>query len=163
MIQHLLEKSKITLFLFTIFLSCNDKKDNIRTDTYVRLTISDSLKKQISFYKDDLTRMQATESNNISINIMEKKDSLLIEMGDYQPDLQTVDVNGIDIIKKDTIYIYGNKELANIKGLYEGVRNEKIDIVQNLTPNFSYNDPHYRCLCFYKGNFSVLSYNNKCR
>ncbi|PWN59465.1 hypothetical protein [Chryseobacterium viscerum] len=162
MIQTLLEKSRLILVLLTLF-SCKERKtDNSKEYLYQKVVINDQLKKEISSYKEDLRRMDASESNNLSIFFTRKNDSILIEMGDYRPNFKMVHMKGVEIIKKDTIYLLSEDKSMDMKSFYTGSA-EKTQIIDVPKLNFSHYDPHYRCLYFDGKELKVLSYNGKCR
>ncbi|WP_073335340.1 hypothetical protein [Chryseobacterium carnipullorum] len=106
MIQHLLEESKL-LFVFLVLFSCKEKKkENIMEYSYPSIIINNTLKKEISSYKEDLRRMQAEESNNICLFFSKRNDSIFIEIGDYKPNLRVLHMKGVEMIKKDTVYLF---------------------------------------------------------
>lgn len=163
MIQHLLEESKL-LFVFLVLFSCKEKKkENIMEYSYPSIIINNTLKKEISSYKEDLRRMQAEESNNICLFFSKRNDSIFIEIGDYKPNLRVLHMKGVEMIKKDTVYLFVDDEHMNINNFYNNKSAERVKIIHTLKPSFDYYDPHFRCLYSDKKNINILSYNNKCK
>ncbi|SHM73487.1 hypothetical protein SAMN05444360_116123 [Chryseobacterium carnipullorum] len=74
--------------------------------SYPSIIINNTLKKEISSYKEDLRRMQAEESNNICLFFSKRNDSIFIEIGDYKPNLRVLHMKGVEMIKKDTVYLF---------------------------------------------------------
>lgn len=164
MIQHLLEKNKIIILLLLAFFSCKEKNaKSVREYSYPKVIINDNLKKEIFSYKEDLNKIQATESSNLSLYFIRRKDSIFVEMGDYKPNFKILNIKGIEIIKKDTVYLFSENNSTDIERFYRNQSNEKINIVDNTKPAFDHYDPHYRCLYVNNESFKILSYNNKCR
>lgn len=162
MIRHLLEGNKL-IFLFLALFSCTEKKtEKITEYFYPNIVIDERLKKEIFSYKDDLKRMQATESNNLCLFFTKKNDSILIEVGDYEPNLEMINVKGIEIIKNDTVYLFSDKSFIELNNFYKNKSGKKIKILRNSKPNFDHYDPHFRCLYFDGKNIKVNSYNNQC-
>ncbi|WP_126653689.1 hypothetical protein [Chryseobacterium aureum] len=162
MIRHLLEGSK-ALLLFLILFSCTEKKtEKITEYFYPDIVINEQLKKEIFSYKEDLKRMQATQSNNICLFFTKKKDSIFIEIGDYKPNLKMINVKGIEVIKNDTVYLFSDKDFVELGNFYKNKSNKKIKIFRNSKPNFDRHDPHFRCLYFDGKTIRINSYNNQC-
>lgn len=163
MIRHLLEESKLIL-VFLILFSCKEqKRENSKEYSFQNVIISDQLKKEIFSYKEDLRRIQSTESNNISLSFINRNDSVFIEMGDYKPNLEMTNMIGVEVMKKDTVYLFGNKNFIGMNHFYENKYSEKIKIISNAKLTFDHYDPHYRCLYFDGKFIKVCSYNNKCK
>ncbi|MCD9618028.1 hypothetical protein [Chryseobacterium gleum] len=162
MIRHLLEGNKL-IFLFLTLFSCIEKKtEKITEYFYPSIVISEQLKKEIFSYKDDLKRMQATQSNNLCVFFTKKNDSIFIEIGDYEPNLKMINVKGVEIIKNDTVYLYSDKSFIELNYFYKNKNGKIIKILRNSKPNFDRHDPHFRCLYFDGKNIKINSYNNQC-
>lgn len=163
MIQHLLEESKV-LLVFLVLFSCKEKKEeNITEYSYPSIIINNILKKEILSYKEDLRRMQAEESNSICLFFSKRNDSTFIEIGDYKPNFKMIHMKGVEILKKDTIYLLVENEHIDVNNFYKNKSAEKVKIIYKFKPSFDHYDPHYRCLYSNNKNITVLSYNNKCR
>ena len=158
MIRHLLEGSK-ALLLFLILFSCKEiKKENIKEYSYPRISIKENLKREIDSYKKGLNRLQASKSNNLSIYFNKKNDTTFIEIGDYKPNLKILNIKGVEIMKKDTIYLFSENDSISIEKFCENQFNEKINIIDNLEPSLNHFDPHFRCLYIDNENLKVLFY-----
>ncbi|GAA5102618.1 hypothetical protein GCM10023210_43800 [Chryseobacterium ginsengisoli] len=163
MIQHLLKKSKLVL-VFLIVLACKEQKTEIIKEYYFQsVKVNDKLEKEIFSYKEDLKRMQAAESNNLSLFFVKRNDSIFIEIGDYKPNLKMINMLGVEVMKKDTIYLFTDKNFKESNNFYKNQFGEKIKIITSSKPTFNHYDPHYRCLYIEGNNIKIQSYNNKCR
>lgn len=163
MIQHLLEESKL-LLVFLLLFSCKEKnEENSREYSYPSIMINNDLKKEVLSYKEDLKRMQAEESNSICLFFSKRNDSTFIEIGDYKPNFEMVNMKGVDIVKKDTLYLFVEDKQININNFYKDKPGEKVKIIYKKKLSFDHYDPHYRCLYSDNTNITILSYNNKCR
>ncbi|NIF06146.1 hypothetical protein F3J23_11910 [Chryseobacterium sp. Tr-659] len=162
MIRPLLEGSKFILLLLVLFSCKKQKTENAKEYLYQKVVINDQLKKEITSYKEDLRKMDASESNNLSLFFLKKKDSIFIEMGDFEPNFKMVNIKGVEIIKNDTIYLLSEDKSMDLQHFYHGSV-EKVKIIDSSKPSFSYSDPHYRCFYFDGKEVKILSYNSKCR
>lgn len=164
MIRHLLEGSKFSMIFLIVFISCKkSSKENVQKHSYPRVVISNKLKKEIFSYKEDLHRMQANESHNLSLYFIKRNDSVFIEIGDYKPNFKMLNIKGVEVIKEDTIYLCSESNLTIIDGFYKNNLNEKITVIDDQKLKFNHHDPHYRCLYVDNKILEILLYNNKCR
>jgi len=165
MIRHLLEENKIIILVLLAFFSCKKQKTKIaREYSYPKIVINDNLKREIFSYKEDLSKIQATESSNLSLCLFKRNDSVFVEMGDYKPNFKMLNIKGVEIIEKDTVYVFSENDSTDIERLYKNKDDEKINILDDMKPSFDHHDPHFRCL-YVENNktFKIFSYNNKCR
>ncbi|RLJ31825.1 hypothetical protein CLU97_1264 [Chryseobacterium sp. 7] len=158
MIRHLLEGSK-ALLLFLILFSCQEnKREKIKEYSYPRILIKENLKREIYSYKQELNRLQASKSNNLSIYFSKKNDTTFVEIGDYKPNLKILNIKGVEIMKKDTIYLFSGNDSISVEQFYENQFNDKINIIDNLEPSLNHFDPHFKCLYIDNENLKVLFY-----
>jgi hypothetical protein len=158
MIRHLLEGSKASLLLLILFSCKENRKENIKEYSYPRISIKEDLKREIYSYKQGLIRLQASKSNNLSIYFNKKNDTTFIEIGDYKPNLEILNIKGVEIMKKDTVYLFSTNDSISIEPFCENQFNDKINIIDNLEPSLNHFDPHFRCLYVDNGNLKVLFY-----
>ncbi len=109
-----------------------------------------------------MNRLQASKSNNISIYFNKKNDTTFIEIGDYKPNLKILNIKGVEIMKKDTIYLFIENNSISIEKFFENQSNDKINIIDNLEPSLNHFDPHFRCLYIDNENLKVSFY-GKCK
>lgn len=164
MIRHLLEENKIIILVLLAFFSCKKQTtESIKEYSYPRIIVNDNLKKEIFSYKEGLRRLQASESNNLSLCFIRRNDSVFIEIGDYKPNFKMLNIKGVEIIKKDTVYLFSGNNSTDIERFYKNQSDEKIVIIDNTEPTFDHYDPHFRCLYIDNENFKILSYGGRCR
>lgn len=164
MIRHLLEENKIIVLVLLAFFSCKKQEtESVREYSYPRVIINDNLKREIFSYKEDLNKIQATESSNLSLCFVRRNDSVFVEIGDYKPNLKMLNIKGVEIIKKDTVYLFSENNSTDIERFYKNQSDEKVNIRDNIEPTLDHYDPHFRCLYVDNESFKILSYNNKCR
>lgn len=148
MMQILLKRGNniVLLLILILFFSC-EKGNSIEDKEYYypKMIIDSCLREEVLLFRDYLDKVEATNKRVISICVFQKKDSVFIELGDYQPNFKMIDIIGVELINNDTVYLYNKDEKINVSRFYKVQSEEKIRIIDDSERVFEFYDPNYRC------------------
>lgn len=150
------------LFFIGFMLSCS-KVSEVKTKEYnfPYISINKNLKKEILSFKEDLKNLQATKVSEISIFFFNKNDTLFIDIGNYRPNFQNVNIKGVEVINGSTVFLF-NESNIELEDFYTINPGRNITIKDSLEPFYSYFDPYHRYYYMENGQVKLHSY-NKCR